>query len=270
MRATTTLILTDSCRLIRLYPIFFNPLDWDRYSYVRNNPVNATDPSGHATCDEEGNCYDRQGWHPAPGTHFSVVDTWKKTIWGKFGVNMSYGGNKKWDTANLQLIFQNLNGINNALNGKLQAMVGGAAFKLMNHGPEGGDYYGSTHIQKPTGVDFYTKGTQALRQMNIFPEFGHLLDNVPGTWNAFTNAVANANNPSWVSNGVINPDLLSLTITNDPNYPSVQTRQTFSNQGPSEQWADAFANCVAGNIDLSDPLGPGTALYNFVGGALAP
>ena len=28
-----------------------NPLDWDRFSYVRNNPVRNVDPSGHRTCN---------------------------------------------------------------------------------------------------------------------------------------------------------------------------------------------------------------------------
>jgi RHS repeat-associated protein len=30
-----------------IVPDPYNPLDWDRYSYVRNNPVRYTDPSGH-------------------------------------------------------------------------------------------------------------------------------------------------------------------------------------------------------------------------------
>ncbi len=102
--------------------------------------------------------------------------------------------------------------------------------------------------------------------MNIYHEFGHLLDNVPGLKDVFTNAVAKEGNPSWIdSNKKINIEaLLSGTIANDPNYPSVQARQTFSNFGPSEQWADAFANYVAGNIDLSDPFGPGASMNTFV------
>lgn len=31
-----------------------NPLDWDRYSYVRNNPVNRVDPDGHRSCTDVG------------------------------------------------------------------------------------------------------------------------------------------------------------------------------------------------------------------------
>jgi RHS repeat-associated protein len=34
-------------------PDQYNPLDWDRYSYVRNNPVRYMDPSGHKSCEDE-------------------------------------------------------------------------------------------------------------------------------------------------------------------------------------------------------------------------
>jgi len=30
-----------------LVPDYFNPLDWDRYAYSRNNPINYNDPDGH-------------------------------------------------------------------------------------------------------------------------------------------------------------------------------------------------------------------------------
>jgi RHS repeat-associated protein len=36
-----------------------NPQDWDRFSYVNNNPINSVDPSGHRPCnnlDENGEC----------------------------------------------------------------------------------------------------------------------------------------------------------------------------------------------------------------------
>ncbi len=35
-----------------IVPEPFNPLDWDRFSYVRNNPVNNTDPSGNIICED--------------------------------------------------------------------------------------------------------------------------------------------------------------------------------------------------------------------------
>jgi RHS repeat-associated protein len=33
-----------------IIPDPYNPADWDRFSYVRNNPVNFTDPTGHKPC----------------------------------------------------------------------------------------------------------------------------------------------------------------------------------------------------------------------------
>ena len=42
-----------------LVPDPYHPLDWDRYSYARNNPIRYTDPTGHyvASADEgEGSC----------------------------------------------------------------------------------------------------------------------------------------------------------------------------------------------------------------------
>jgi hypothetical protein len=258
-----------------IIPDPYNPKDWDRYAYVRNSPINHNDPSGHAGCDEDGNCYDSQGWHRAANApKLSLEDTWKKTIQGKFGITMA-NGDKSWDADNLQLMFESLSFINNnILNGHVISMVGGATFTLSEHVGNDGLYNGATHHLKtePTGIDFYTIGTQALRQQNIFHEFGHLLDNVPGSWDAFTNAVASQGHPSWVSsdNKINLLALKSRFINDDPNYLNVEARQTFSNYGPSEQWADAFANYAAGNVDFSDPGGPGPQMYNFVYNALLP
>jgi len=35
-----------------IVPDPYNPQDWDRYSYTRNNPVRYTDPTGHIACDD--------------------------------------------------------------------------------------------------------------------------------------------------------------------------------------------------------------------------
>ncbi|MBV6401912.1 MAG: hypothetical protein CNIPEHKO_02215 [Anaerolineales bacterium] len=41
-----------------LVPNPFNPQDYNRYSYVRNNPVRYTDPSGHRACITQEECAD--------------------------------------------------------------------------------------------------------------------------------------------------------------------------------------------------------------------
>jgi hypothetical protein len=43
-----------------IVPNNYNPLDLDRYSYVRNNPVRYIDPSGHLPCFEDGYCPDKR------------------------------------------------------------------------------------------------------------------------------------------------------------------------------------------------------------------
>jgi len=108
-------------------------------------------------------------------------------------------------------------------------------------------------------------GNASIHQMNIYHEFGHLVNN--HFTDPFTKSDFSENTPSWVDNGYISRKAISsYSITNDPNYPNppyVQAIQA-SESGGSEIWADAFANLVVGNIDLSDPNGPGLDMFNFV------
>jgi hypothetical protein len=123
-------------------------------------------------------------------------------------------------------------------------------------------------------VTFYTRDDDAIRQMNIYHEFGHTLDNVPGLKDVFTNAISKAD-PSkvftdgefgWLhSQGLIDPNTV-----HDPNYSNgAQAIQAYMG-GRSEQWADAFANYVAGNIDFGQSNPTGQAMNNFVTGVLDP
>lgn len=62
-----------------IVPYPFNPQAWNRFGYVHNNPINFNDPSGHARCNEEGECWEgskktknihlgdyKQSWKPKP------------------------------------------------------------------------------------------------------------------------------------------------------------------------------------------------------------
>src|SRR5690606_31708926 len=62
-----------------IVPDPYNPQDWNRYSYVRNNPMRYTDPSGHSvdcgigdsTCDEARREY-HYSWRKASNTSFKT------------------------------------------------------------------------------------------------------------------------------------------------------------------------------------------------------
>ncbi len=243
-------------------PDIYNPLDWDRFAYVRNNPVNFNDPSGHIACEDS--FYGCGTTTNASNINGSVT-YWKWAIISQFGIIMSDAGDKKWDSNNLSNMNFSLVNIDDHLNGHLNSMVHGATFKLNNHSG-GGLYNGETNINKtkPTGIVFKTTGDMLIPHQNINHEVGHLLDNTPGTWDTFTNAVAGEGSPSWIEDQMISRRALnSVWIQNDPSGLNlVEARQTYSGFGPSEQWADAFANYVADNIDLS--TSQGSNMFVFV------
>jgi RHS repeat-associated protein len=240
---------------------------WDRYAGMLNNPVRYIDPNGHrVTCERGENCAQELRLFRFTGERY-----WKALIKDEFGIIMSDEGGKPWDSRNLQLMHTSLSNVDKILNGKLESLVKGATFKLIEQDKsKGGQYHGETHTIGPTGIDFYTVGDDAIRQMNIYHEVGHLLDNVPKSKDVFMNAVENENSPSWVADGYINKDALISQRINDPNYALGPRAIQAYVPGAAEEWADAFANYVAGNIDLSQAQGPGADMYNFVTDALAP
>ncbi len=190
-------------------------------------------------------------------------------ILGKYHIMMSDTGDKNWDSRNLHLMYISLGNINNVLDNQFRSLTGFASFTLRNQDPSGGQYHGSTLLDG-SGIQFYTLGQNPIRQINIYHEVGHLLDNTSGLRDIFTNAVENLNNPSWVEDDMqITPYALnSRYIYNDPNYPWVEARQTYIGFGPSEQWSDAFANYIGGNINLCNS--EGISMFNFIRGALQP
>jgi hypothetical protein len=103
--------------------------------------------------------------------------------------------------------------------------------------------------------------------MNIFHEFGHLIDNSPGTVNAFSRDPG-INNPDFLNDdGYL--DRMALIDKSQDMYQhpmSIYTDDPITAQ--EEHWADIFANYVAGNINLTTT--EGQAMNAFVTGALAP
>jgi RHS repeat-associated protein len=48
--------LTQMTQPDSIIPDPYNPLSWNRYSYVYNNPVRYNDPTGHKACEGTKNC----------------------------------------------------------------------------------------------------------------------------------------------------------------------------------------------------------------------
>jgi hypothetical protein len=67
-----------------IIPDPYNPLDFDRYSYVRNNPINFNDPSGHAeSCFECGgtSIEDTLNYFTKYGRHGDIFNEYYATIY---------------------------------------------------------------------------------------------------------------------------------------------------------------------------------------------
>ena len=187
---------------------------------------------------------------------------------------MSGDGGKKWDSRNLHLMYKSLGNINDALNGRTRSLIGGAIFKwgeykeTTENCPNGSCTYSG--FTEGTTVTFFTIGNAVIRQMNIYHEVGHVLDNSPGMVNVFSGN-PNINSPDFITDeGYLDTNsLISMSIYE--NRDAIQHPYSILDDatiGAQEHWADAFANYVAGNINLAKSQGE--AMYDFVTVALAP
>jgi RHS repeat-associated protein len=254
-----------------IVPNAANPQSWNRYSYVRNNPIRYNDPSGHKeACDDPETCKVQREYRK-----LGAVDFWKKRIKDKFGIEMKDSSNRSWSATNLITANNALSMINDKLNGNLKTMVGGTTFTMESQaqctdkdGKKSDCYHGLT---TGTGITFYSSSSNLhIPIVNFLHESGHLLDAVPSTLDVFSDPFRSNKGgatPTWVKDGYVNRDLLGNMFTQP-----VQAKPMNEPNSPNEYWADAFANYVANNIKTGplDPTGEGQQMYDYVYRALYP
>lgn len=166
-------------------------------------------------------------------------------------------GDKAWTNANAKVIYESLNNMDSALLGQVKSLFGGRTLKLSEYSPTAScptcTYGGWTSSGT---ITFYTTDNEPIRQMNVYHEFGHLIDSWPITEDRFSSALGAADRSFITEGGYVNSAALLEypKVTTDLNYSQVQAIQA-SNSNQYEQWGDVFANYVAGNINMSSPQG---------------
>jgi len=168
------------------------------------------------------------------------------------------------------LVYDSLARIDGVLGFRLKAIVGGGTWIVTEY--EGKKGYNAR--TSGTNVDFRTKGGQFIRQINVYHEFGHVLDNSPGKANIFSNALATRHKfePNFINDaGFLEKASLKTQFVFDPNYGTAEALQ-HPDTDTVEHWADVFANYVAGNIrgNMADMVrleefqkSPGQLMYDF-------
>ena len=245
-----------------------NPIGWDRYSYVRNNPVNYTDPSGHFCVGSGNNQFcsndDDMSFVPPLAAKKKKLNRLKNRAKIKYGITLSDNG-KDWDLKNAQLANDSLDDVNSVLGGQLQSFLGGGVWTLGKFEPEepGEEYSGEA---RGTNVKFFTMDSQALRQMNIYHELSHNLNSTPDLNDCFSNELSSYEDRSFIGkNGYIVDTALKEKEVYDPYHGDTIAKQASAGTD-LEAWADILPNYVAGNIKLNNPQG--LAMDKFITGVL--
>lgn len=172
----------------------------------------------------------------------------------------------KWDILNLTIVFDGLGQADQYLGGKAKSIIDGSIFYLKSAAT--GTYSGLTSGMK---ITFGTSSTIPFQ--NLYHEFAHLLDN--GLKDGITNKLGHM--PTDIDgeylfggNGVgeISKNTLTNLSLDDPYRTNDVKAFQHASSDPVEQWADMFANLVAGNIDMDSP--EGQAMNAWTRGLLYP
>jgi hypothetical protein len=235
----------------------FNPQNLNRFSYVRNNPIRYTDPSGHAICLDGQQC----------GTPLSI----EATLWAQYKVKLSTGGNAKWATKDkaaallgVQAVAAKLEaetGVNGAA--AFQQVYGSLTFKMVESYEYDGKTYdsGACACGGPNTIlfaSFYNTGsgynrssstTMDLNRNLIVHELGHQFSY---NWKA----ESSANPVNMFSDGLL---IEAGWPANPAGADKMWRQHPSSSEDPisrGEVFADMFLGWVFGKF-ANDPRGIG-------------
>jgi len=239
---------------------------WDRYAYGLNNPVKYNDPSGHAAACENGD--DCNHLAPPPKT---ILTAEYYVRYLKFA-GITINGNIRVEDA--RTFYSAYFKMNAALHWKFKEFIGSVTinFKYITTGKYGGEWQGNKTI------DFWGTNAGQLPDVNIFHEFGHVIEQDilggrPGSdleSNSFYDS--NDNFVMGIPNGSYDRQTgLGYTSSCGAGVYACSTEQHTRAWEPDgntggEEFADMFLNYVAGTIDIESA--PGVTRFEYMSGWL--
>jgi hypothetical protein len=243
-----------------------NPQAWNRFSYVTNNPIKFSDPSGQKPCDEENGCKEEK-------EKKVTLSTMKEMLLQKFGWNLgkSITLNQSYIIHAAGLQIQSFVNIITHGNGQswMTKNLGGINFSSNN--PFASMGIDSKHIALYKDFDKTYWGPNRTPNSMVIHEIGHVIDNKIGSEYKLQigmQGVALAIPSVIGGNGPA--DWMMKFLDGQGSFPRYQGGVSFSNlanewKGPGEDLlygnnssADYFANTFEFSV-LSPSLVPSSA-----------
>jgi len=220
----------------------------NRYSYVGNNPINATDPSGNDACDSGSDKYkevcNRLGLGYDPGGLKDWADESLAHLSMWLGRNIKFEG-FFWNEAKLQIVMEGLDRVNNAFEGKTDKILGIGVYGVLSFnlgGTVGVGTVGLGENKVNLNNDQFTFDgpNENHRQFlieTVVHELGHVADRTAGRGREWWSKSGSAWQKVWKRVG--DGDDWEPTMVGSRNFPS-----SYASTSPMEDFAETFTYIV--------------------------